>query len=205
MVKWGALAKPSTRQRQPDLFQQHPFLFKRKVSLSSRKTGPMDVSEPLSEPLQHVYASLPTERFIRLIESIRYEQEKSRLLCSMYMVDLDSQPEFEALSYTWAPPIRDMFEADYAEKDEDGEKAKEDETDEDEYYIQCDGENLKIGQNLYDFLFEVACTGTTLPLWADAICINQSNSIERQQQVLLMGDIYSSAKRVFCLAWNELR
>jgi hypothetical protein len=33
-------------------------------------------------------------------------------------------------------------------------------------------------------------------LWIDALCIDQTNSTERASQVLLMGDIYSSAKRV---------
>jgi hypothetical protein len=36
-------------------------------------------------------------------------------------------------------------------------------------------------------------------LWADALCINQDNPLERGHQVGLMGDIYSSAEMV--LAW----
>jgi hypothetical protein len=36
-------------------------------------------------------------------------------------------------------------------------------------------------------------------LWVDAVCINQSDSAERTQQVLLMREIYTKANRVY--AW----
>lgn len=35
-----------------------------------------------------------------------------------------------------------------------------------------------------------------LTIWADAVCINQKDLLERSQQVQMMGDIYSSAKNV---------
>lgn len=35
-----------------------------------------------------------------------------------------------------------------------------------------------------------------LPIWADAICIDQQNLLERNQQVQMMGVIYSSARKV---------
>ena len=36
------------------------------------------------------------------------------------------------------------------------------------------------------------------PMWIDAICINQSDVDERNQQVPLMADIYGSAERTVC-------
>jgi hypothetical protein len=35
-----------------------------------------------------------------------------------------------------------------------------------------------------------------LPIWVDAVCINQQDLLERSQQVRMMGDIYSSARNV---------
>ena len=41
-------------------------------------------------------------------------------------------------------------------------------------------------------------------LWIDAVCINQENTDERNDQVLLMGDIYSLAERTFvCLGDDD--
>ena len=37
---------------------------------------------------------------------------------------------------------------------------------------------------------------TPLTIWADAVCINQQDLLERSQQVQIMGDIYSSARNV---------
>jgi hypothetical protein len=40
---------------------------------------------------------------------------------------------------------------------------------------------------------------TDRALWMDALCINQEDVIERNQQVYLMGSIYSQAREV--LVW----
>lgn len=39
-----------------------------------------------------------------------------------------------------------------------------------------------------------SCGGRILVLWADGICINQKDILERASQVKLMGDIYSKAQ-----------
>ena len=38
-----------------------------------------------------------------------------------------------------------------------------------------------------------------VPLWVDAICINQKDNLEKGRQLLLMGQVYSNPKQVF--AW----
>ena len=76
--------------------------------------------------------------------------------------------DFHAMSYVWG----------------DSSKKKR---------IYCDGKGLDIGQNLYEALVEHRRRGTRHGLWVDAICINQGCTIERTEQVRLMGNIYSRA------------
>jgi hypothetical protein len=65
--------------------------------------------------------------------------------------------------------------------------------------IQINHLPYSVGQNLCDFL-EVACSaGITEWLWIDALCIDQSNTAERNHQVGLMDKIYAGASRV--IAW----
>jgi hypothetical protein len=75
-------------------------------------------------------------------------------------------------------------------------------------WISLDGESLQIRENLWHFLVQLrhknASSGHVADecrdtLWVDAICIDQSNIAERNQQVAMMGDIYSTATRV--AAW----
>lgn len=44
---------------------------------------------------------------------------------------------------------------------------------------------------------------TAIPLWIDAIYINQNDSVERSQQVQLMGEIYSQATQVMVWLGQE--
>ncbi|KAJ3541888.1 hypothetical protein NM208_g4387 [Fusarium decemcellulare] len=57
-------------------------------------------------------------------------------------------------------------------------------------------ETLFIGQNLASALRHLRLEKTPRTLWVDAICINQSDSAERENQVLRMADVYSLASRV---------
>lgn len=65
--------------------------------------------------------------------------------------------------------------------------------------ISVNGTNLAVGQNLYDFLLRARKIKKiySMPIWIDAICLNQADIPERNHQVRKMGDIYSSAKYVF--------
>ncbi|KAF4435940.1 HET-domain-containing protein [Fusarium austroafricanum] len=53
-------------------------------------------------------------------------------------------------------------------------------------------ENLRDHSVSHIYIFDQP----TLTIWVDAICINQSDLRERNQQVQMMGDIYSSARHV---------
>jgi hypothetical protein len=78
--------------------------------------------------------------------------------------------EFDALSYVWGkdPPKNQIL---------------------------CNGKPFNIGKNLNDALLESRHRGCRNGLWADAICINQKDDVEKTDQVRLMGQIYSKASR----------
>lgn len=59
--------------------------------------------------------------------------------------------------------------------------------------ISIDGKKLKITATLYSALRHIRLKKEPTRLWADAICIDQSDVEERSQQVQQMGAIYACA------------
>ena len=65
--------------------------------------------------------------------------------------------------------------------------------------IVCNLYPFLVAANLYSVLLEYRRRGVIIPLWVDAVCINQTNISERTTQVRMMRTIYS---RVACvLVW----
>ncbi|OHW94170.1 hypothetical protein CSPAE12_07201 [Colletotrichum incanum] len=52
---------------------------------------------------------------------------------------------------------------------------------------------MEIGPNLHSVLLHLRQPACETFLWADALCINQEDTLERNQQVRMMGDIYAAA------------
>jgi len=65
--------------------------------------------------------------------------------------------------------------------------------------IFCDSRCLSISRNLFDALCQLRDPKRLRYLWADAICINQRDEIEKGHQVKRMGSVYEKASRV--IAW----
>ncbi|KAI3544569.1 hypothetical protein CABS01_01992 [Colletotrichum abscissum] len=84
---------------------------------------------------------------------------------------LDDAPPYFCLSYVWGTPERFLA-------------------------VNCNGKMISVTQNLYHALRTCLNRHPTTWFWADGICINQDNIVERSQQVLLMGNIYKGAKLV---------
>jgi hypothetical protein len=61
--------------------------------------------------------------------------------------------------------------------------------------ILANGQGVYIKSNFYQALVQIRKTRPGL-YWIDAICINQSDTVERGQQVQMMDQIYSSAAQV---------
>ena len=88
-------------------------------------------------------------------------------------------PKYHALSYLWG---------------DSSEKVP----------IFVDGKRFNIGKNLFAALKCLRLRDSSLLLWADAVCIDQENVSERNFQVRLMKQIYSSAEQVIIwLGENE--
>lgn len=65
--------------------------------------------------------------------------------------------------------------------------------------ILVNGKLFKVRENLYNFLCAAQKVNGHLPstwYWIDALCIDQSNTVERNHQVAQMGTIYSRAQTV---------
>lgn len=103
--------------------------------------------------------------------------QSGTICCTLYAFKVSEvAPEsFLALSYEWGPP-RDLVE------------------------IQVDGCPLQIRHTLAAFLTRMTDKNGHLDaLWfADAICIDQENVVERDGQVLLMGWIFNNARATHC-------
>ncbi|KAF1960885.1 HET-domain-containing protein [Byssothecium circinans] len=104
-------------------------------------------------------------------------EEDDYIQCQLHITTLDEAPQYEAMSYAWGSPS-------------------------DKKAIICDGRKAKIPTNLRDALQRVRDPLKVKRFWADAICINQSDSKEVGHQVRQMASIYSAAERV--IVWLGL-
>ena len=135
------------------------------------------------------YKALPDSRSIRLL-SLQGAQHGDPLSCVLVTHSLDQCPPFRALSYTWGSPFPEGYDDNNTVDQDIGHKP---------FHIWCEDAVLPIGQNLYEALFQIRETFQDVILWIDAICIDQGNDQERSTQVMLMGDVYSTANEV--LVW----
>ncbi|PMD39536.1 HET-domain-containing protein, partial [Hyaloscypha variabilis F] len=60
--------------------------------------------------------------------------------------------------------------------------------------IMVDGKRLDITASLDSALRHIRDARRVLHVWADGVCINQNDVVDRNRQVRLMGEIYSSAE-----------
>jgi hypothetical protein len=88
-------------------------------------------------------------------------------------VTLDNPPKFYALSYTWGKPGATLS-------------------------IFCNGRTMEIATNLHEAMVTLFSEphSLDLPIWIDAICINQKDDEEKGVQVAKMGDVYRKATKV---------
>jgi hypothetical protein len=94
--------------------------------------------------------------------------------CRIIHVPFRNRPKYEALSYTWGSPELTST-------------------------ILLNDTPMRIRPNLHDALLALRQEYEPRVLWADAICIDQDNLVERQRQVRFMDSIYTRAVRV--LIW----
>jgi hypothetical protein len=128
-------------------------------------------------------ASLYQKHTVHTHRTVRFLAPEGRgdcghLLYSFTVHSLDHVPHYAAVSYVWGDPKSSGS-------------------------IIIDGHSHQVTRNLLDALekinaildtnAEMRSTGPIM-LWADQVCINQSDNDERGSQVSMMGSIYSLAK-----------
>jgi hypothetical protein len=119
----------------------------------------------------HVFSVLPSVNSIRLL-CLQSGVDDEPISCSLVVIDdYVSAPEYYALSYCWGD-ANDTTE------------------------LTCNGRSFPVTKNLYAALHRLRKKAQSQLVWADAICINQDDSLERNQQVSIMEQIYLHASRV---------
>jgi len=68
--------------------------------------------------------------------------------------------------------------------------------------IELNSRQFCVTSNLHAFLLAARKKGATTSFWIDAVCIDQSNISERNEQVKRMSQIYSTAKEVWVWLGN---
>lgn len=119
-----------------------------------------------SRPATGLYQKRLQGRQIRVLE-ILPGGSTDAISCRMEVIELGNKP-FEALSYVWGNPGHTVD-------------------------IECNGHTMAITVNLADALRRTRLSDASRFIWADAICINQQDLVERSHQVQLMREIYSLA------------
>jgi hypothetical protein len=130
-----------------------------------------------------IYSGLDSNRAeIRVLRILApYNSLSRRVNCSLETISLDAQPTpvYVALSYVWGPIL--------------------DETSLGHVYVN--GTPITVTTNLLVALIYLSARcDREVPLWIDAISINQADLMERGQQVRLMQRIYQDAFHVW--AWQ---
>jgi hypothetical protein len=70
--------------------------------------------------------------------------------------------------------------------------------------IRINGRTFRVGKNLSSFLRHARRTLSSTCFWIDALCIDQSNTKERNQQVQQMGKVYTLAQTVLIWLGDDL-
>lgn len=134
------------------------------------------ISEQAEEQL--LWRPLPLGDFIRFL-ILQPGLSDAPLEGKLKVFKLDQGPQYEAISYVWGSEVKS------------------------ETFV-CDGKLTHITESLSKVLHKFRHLEKTRVLWADSICINQDNEIEKGHQVALMGQVYSKASKVLIdMAGND--
>jgi hypothetical protein len=127
---------------------------------------------------QFEYDALPKSQHIRILK-LEPGVWDSPIRCSLESCNVGNNTlSYEAISYVWGT----------------SSERKE---------ITCDGQHFRVTTGLFDALQTFRQLDQPRALWADAICINQKDTEERNHQVQLMQIIYSKATKVLIWLGHE--
>jgi hypothetical protein len=101
------------------------------------------------------------------------------ICCTMRIVQFQSLPAYEALSYVWGDASVQQN-------------------------IIIDSMAFHVTQNLWKALKGLRDASSSRVLWIDAICINQNDKGEKYHQVAMMRDIYSCCQKAIILLGEDV-
>ena len=129
--------------------------------------------------LKFQYTPLPDpSTHIRLLSILEgaYDQ---RVVCELTTWELDTVPPYYAISYTWGDSHAVAT-------------------------INVNGKETEVRQNCEFVLRQSFASQSSQYYWCDAICINQTDVSEKNQQVAMFGKLYEKAEHVLvCVGRHE--
>ncbi|KAK0115596.1 hypothetical protein ONS96_014045 [Cadophora gregata f. sp. sojae] len=130
-------------------------------------------ANPTPSKPTYQYAPLPTTTPSIRLAHISPGPPSSPLSITLHPVPLFTTPPslYEALSYTWGPPTPKS-------------------------HIQLHGLTLPVTPSLSLALHRLRLPDRERIVWIDALCIDQSSTLEKTSQVRMMREIYERASRV---------
>ncbi len=140
-----------------------------------QKVAFADDKRTRSQNTQFAYSPLKSDRreirLLRILPKSSSSDAELEAECDLLCVTLDDPNlQYEALSYVWGSATSRSR-------------------------IRVAGKPFTVGENLHAALRALQLPEGDRIIWTDAICIDQSNLTERSEQVLLMRDIYTNAKK----------
>lgn len=186
--------------------------------MASHRHGSKSLSPTLTRQstyYRYEYSSLPGPRATRLlfIESQSRDYTRHFITGRLELVSLeDFERKHVALSYTWGPAIRE----EYIEPEDSSQimpsyelliaaDLTADSVDDCDSHDESGTKSrpargyttIKLAPNLSDYFTYHAewHIKERVPIWIDAICINQQDPLEFADQILLQADIYTMAKQ----------
>ncbi|KAF2491477.1 hypothetical protein BU16DRAFT_468164, partial [Lophium mytilinum] len=130
----------------------------------------------MSTQLNGLYAEciLPLNKPTIRVLYLKPGHESDEIQAHLRLLDIDTDlsPQYESLSYVWGDPA-------FTKR------------------VIINEHFIEIRKNLYGALRHIRSKTETLIIWADAICINQSDMDEKSHQVALMAEIYRRCSKVY--------
>jgi hypothetical protein len=109
---------------------------------------------------------------IRVLDIDSASTNTAAIVGRLRVVDLTTFPNFTALSYVWSSTEPDRT-------------------------IECNGQDIVVSASGHSALQHLRTSLGAYTIWVDALCINQANTREKEQQIPLMGRIYSQAATTY--------
>ncbi|KAH8593018.1 heterokaryon incompatibility protein-domain-containing protein [Bisporella sp. PMI_857] len=127
----------------------------------------------MSRSQTYSYCALPITSSFRVLK-LQPGADTDPITYTLDFADWQNPPPYEAISYAWGDPTRS-------------------------FQTVCNGQQQELSRSIWQALSRLRLHDKPRLLWADAICIDQTNLEERRHQVDNMKKIYEHATQV--LVW----